>query len=327
MRSRPRSLGPGHKVGTFTADAGSTGTGRGTWEPFIDTWNDRMGDLYPLPEFSASTVDGFQGTMRSVTLQDTAVNELWGSSPVSTRAVGKHEHDEIRLYVGLRGAVALQDPHDRGGDVYVSAGTYFVHHVVTENHFHTTPEIGTRIFIFPGDALRSLVAGEPRAGRTTSPAVQILMAHTSMVQRTVSELSPVAAHASRNAMLELAKGVVRDHFDDREPTFTPALAQAAKDLADARLTDADLSPAAIAAHLHVSVRTLQRAFASLDESFSAYIRRRRLEEAATALTAPGSRLTVSEAAALWHFTDSSHFIRAFKKQYQATPAQFARRPS
>jgi len=325
MRSRPRFLGPGDKTGTFAVDADSTGTGRGTWEPFIDTWNDRMGDLYPLPEFSASTIDGFRGTMRSVTLQDTAVNELWGSSPVRTRAVGKHEHDEIRLYVGLRGAVGLQDPHDQGGDAYVSAGTYFMHHVVTENHFHTTPEIGTRIFIFPGDALRSLVAGKPRVGRATSPAAQILMAHTSMVQRTVGGLSPAAAHASRNAMLELAKGLVLDHFDDREPTFTPALAQAAKDLADARLTDADLSPTAIAAHLHVSVRTLQRAFASLDEPFSAYIRRRRLEEAAAALTAPGSRLTVSEAAGRWHFTDSSHFIRAFTKQYQATPAQFARR--
>ncbi|MGY5053537.1 helix-turn-helix domain-containing protein [Streptomyces sp. 900105755] len=312
-------------MGTFTVDADSTGTGRGTWEPFTDTWNDRMGDLYPLPEFSASTVDGFQGTMRSVTLEDTAVNELWASSSVSTRAVGTHEHDQIRLYVGLRGAVALQNPHDQGGDVYVSAGTYFMHHVVTENHFHTTPVIGTRIFIFPGDALRPLVAGKPRTGQATSPAAQILMAHTSMVQRTVSGLRPAGAHASRNALLELAKGLILDHFDDREPAFTPALAQAAKDLADAQLTDAELSPAAVAAQLHVSVRTLQRSFASVDESFSAYIRRRRLEEAAEALTAPGSRLTVSEAAARWHFTDSSHFIRAFKKQYHATPAQFARR--
>ncbi|MFG2953676.1 helix-turn-helix domain-containing protein [Streptomyces sp. NPDC048291] len=325
MTSRPRLHGPGDKVGTFTVDADSTGTGRRTWEPFIETWNERMGDQYPLPEFSASTVDGFQGTMRSVALEDTAVNELWGSSPVSTRAVGRYEHDEIRLYVGLRGAVALQDPHDQGGDAYVSAGTYFMHHVVAENHFRTTPVIGTRIFIFPGDALRPLVAGKPRAGQAASPAAQILMAHTSMVQRTVSGLSPAGAHASRNALLELARGLILDHFDDREPTFTPALAQAAKDLADARLTDAGLSPTAIAAQLHVSVRTLQRAFASLDESFSAYIRRRRLEEAAEALTASGSRLSVSEAAALWHFTDSSHFIRAFKKQYHATPAQFARR--
>ncbi|WP_254398094.1 hypothetical protein [Streptomyces sp. AC558_RSS880] len=212
-----------------------------------------------------------------MTLQDTAVNELRGSSPVNTQAVGTHEHDHIRLCVGLRGATTLRDPHDRGGDAYVSAGTCFMHHVVTENHFHTTPGSGNRIFIFPGDALRSLVAGKPRAGQAASPAAQVLMAHTSMVQRTVSDLGPAATHASRNALIELAEGLVLDHFDDREPTFTPALAQAAKDLADARLADAGLSPATIAAHRH--------------------------------------------------FTDSSHFVRAFKKQYRATPAQFARRPA
>ncbi|NEC48355.1 helix-turn-helix domain-containing protein [Actinospica acidiphila] len=327
MTIRPRFLGPGGKTGTFTVDAGSTGTGRSTWEPFVDTWNERMGDLYPLPEFSASTVDGFRGTMRSVALEDTAVNELWADSPVSTRAVGTYEHDQIRLYVGLRGAVTLRDPHDHAGDTTVPAGTYFLHHVVAENHFHTTPVIGTRIFIFPGHALRSLVAGKPRTGRATSSAAKILMAHTEMVQRTVGGLGPAAAHASRNALLELARGLVLDQFDDQEPVFTPALAQAARDLADARLTDTDLSPATAAAHLHVSVRTLQRAFASGDESFSAYVRRRRLEEAARALAAPGALLSVSEAAARWHFTDSSHFIRAFKKRYGTTPARFARRPA
>ena len=317
--SKPDFVGPGGRTGTFTV------AGRNSWEPFIDTWNDRMGDLYPLPEFSASTVNGFRGTMTSVTLHDTAVNEMWAAFPVSTRAVGRHRHDEVRLYVGLRGAMTLQHPHGQAADALLSAGTYFVHHVVDENHFHTTADIGTRIFIFPGDALRSLVAGRPHSGPASSPAARILMAHTSMVQRTVGDLSPAGAEASRNALLELAKGVLLDHFDDREPTFTPALARTASEVADARLTDADLSPATVAARLHVSVRTLQRAFAARDESFSAYIRRRRLEEAAEALTAAGARLSVSEAAARWHFTDSSHFIRSFKRQFDATPAEFARR--
>ncbi|MGW1564362.1 helix-turn-helix transcriptional regulator [Streptomyces sp. NPDC002144] len=142
----------------------------------------------------------------------------------------------------------------------------------------------------------------------------------------MSQHAELDREASRNALLELVKELVLDQFDDRELTFIPALAQAAKDLVDTRLTDADLSPTTIAAHLHVSVRTLQRAFASLGESLSAYIRRPHLEEAATALTTPESRLTVSEPAALWHFTDSSRFIRAFRKQYGATPARFARRP-
>ena len=35
--------------------------------------------------------------------------------------------------------------------------------------------------------------------------------------------------------------------------------------------------------------------------------------------APGRPPSVTELAAHWHFSDSSHFIRAFKKQYGRTP--------
>ncbi|MQY24184.1 Transcriptional activator FeaR [Nocardia sp. RB20] len=72
-------------------------------------------------------------------------------------------------------------------------------------------------------------------------------------------------------------------------------------------------------------RTLHRAFAQLEESVAAYIRRRRLEQARLDLTTSRGRPNVAEVGARWHFADSSHFIRAFKKQYGETPAQFARR--
>jgi AraC-like DNA-binding protein len=157
------------------------------------------------------------------------------------------------------------------------------------------------------------------------PTAMILMAHTALLHRTAGSLTEAGAHASRNALLELARGLILDRFDDQESAFTPALAQAARDLADARLTDPELTTASVAGQLHVSVRTLQRAFAGLDESLNAYIRRRRLERAAGALVADRSPLTVSQAAAVWRFTDSSHFIRSFKRQFHVTPAEFARR--
>ncbi|WP_177324421.1 hypothetical protein [Streptomyces mirabilis] len=47
-----------------------------------------------------------------------------------------------------------------------------------------------------------------------------------------------------------------------EPRLAPALAQAAKDLAKSHLADPELSPAMLARELNVSVRTLQRMFAS-----------------------------------------------------------------
>ncbi|MEV5957101.1 helix-turn-helix domain-containing protein [Streptomyces sp. NPDC051987] len=93
------------------------------------------------------------------------------------------------------------------------------------------------------------------------------------------------------------------------------MAQAARDIAGSRLTDPDLSPATLGRELKVSVRTLHRAFAETDDSVAAYIRRGRLEQSRVELTAPGTRPRVSEAAAHWQFADSSHFVRAFRKQY------------
>ena len=76
--------------------------------------------------------------------------------------------------------------------------------------------------------------------------------------------------------------------------------------------------------LHVSVRTLHRAFASVGQSVASYIRQRRLEEARLALTAPSNCLSITELAAIWQFADGSHFTRAFKKRYGQTPAEYTR---
>lgn len=94
--------------------------------------------------------------------------------------------------------------------------------------------------------------------------------------------------------------------------------------AERLLTDADLSPQVLADELHVSVRTLHRAFADTGESVGAYIRRRRLECARHELAVSWPRLSVSELAARYQFADGSHFIRLFKKQYGYPPSRWAR---
>ncbi|NGO10048.1 helix-turn-helix domain-containing protein [Streptomyces sp. HC44] len=154
--------------------------------------------------------------------------------------------------------------------------------------------------------------------------MRMLTAHSNMVHATVADLGPAGVQAVRSTLIELAKAVVKGRFDDVEPRLAPALARAAKDLANSHLPDPELSPAMLARELNVSVRTLQRAFAAVGESVTTYIRHRRLEEARLALTAPSGRWSVSELAAHWQFADSSHFIRAFKKHYGQTPTEYAR---
>ncbi|TQS45469.1 helix-turn-helix domain-containing protein [Cryptosporangium phraense] len=152
----------------------------------------------------------------------------------------------------------------------------------------------------------------------------LLNAHADMIWRHGAELSPVGAQAARDALVELAKAVVRGAVDHTETQLAPALVRTAKSLADRRLTDPRLSATTLAHALNVSVRTLQRAFAADDESVAAYIRTRRLEEARRDLTNPAGRLTITEIAARWQFADSGHLSRAFRQHYGQTPTEYIR---
>ncbi|MQS17113.1 helix-turn-helix domain-containing protein [Streptomyces kaniharaensis] len=131
-------------------------------------------------------------------------------------------------------------------------------------------------------------------------------------------------HSSHTVVAGPAKAVALGRFDDVEPRLAPALTQAAKDIADSLLADPGLSAAMLAGRLNVSVRTLHRAFATTQESVTAYIRRRRLEEARLALSSQPGRPAISEIAAHWQFADSSHFSRAFKRQYGQAPTDYVR---
>ncbi|WP_245766071.1 helix-turn-helix transcriptional regulator [Streptomyces griseoaurantiacus] len=154
----------------------------------------------------------------------------------------------------------------------------------------------------------------------SSPAAALFLAQLRLWTELSDGLGPAAAGAARNATLELFHGLVNDRaMDDAE--FTPALVRAAMDyIEDRLLLDPDLGPRSIAAALHVSVRTLYRAFGrGATPSVMGYVRERRLERARTELMS--TRLSVSETAARWHFADSSHFVKAYRKRFGETPAE------
>lgn len=124
--------------------------------------------------------------------------------------------------------------------------------------------------------------------------MRLLTALTDMIHTTVADLGPAGVVAAEGTLIELTKAVAKGRYDDVEPRLAPALTQAAKDLANRRLADPELSPAMLARELNVSVRTLHRAFAAVGEQVTTYIRHRRLHEARLALAAPSGRLSISE---------------------------------
>lgn len=293
------------------------------FDGFRHEWETQVGDAFPLPAFGPDTTVDIRVKGRATQVRDAAICDVNAASVLRSTDPGDFE-DGMRMCVVRRGSWTLDGP---GGTHTISAGRFQLRHVGAASDFATTPNTSAKIVALPAASLKPLLGNRIVTGSANSAEMRMFVAHTNMLHNTMADLGAAGVQAAHSALLELAKGVARHRFDDKEPLLASALAQAAKDLADGRLADPALSSATLARDLNVSVRTLQRAFSAGGESVSAYIRLRRLEEARLALTAgSGRRLSVSEAAAHWQFADSSHFIRSFKRLYGRTPTDYVRGP-
>lgn len=89
------------------------------------------------------------------------------------------------------------------------------------------------------------------------------------------------------------------------------------------LRDPELSPSLIARKLQLSDRYLRMIFAVSDESPSAYILRRRLEECARQLRDPRWRShSITDIAFSWGFNSAPHFARSFRARFENSPRDY-----
>jgi AraC-like DNA-binding protein len=101
-----------------------------------------------------------------------------------------------------------------------------------------------------------------------------------------------------------------------------AIALRATQAIESHLCDPELSPAAVAGHVGISVRYLQKLFEEAGENVNHYIRRRRLERSHEELTDPlYSGQSIAEISFRWGFNDSAYFSRTFKELYGLSPSQ------
>lgn len=92
---------------------------------------------------------------------------------------------------------------------------------------------------------------------------------------------------------------------------------------DANLSDSELSLALLAQREHVSERLLQKLFEATGQTFSAYVRQKRLDRCRVDLSNRlYNHLSISDICFRWGFNNAAHFSRAFKEQFQITPRKF-----
>jgi AraC family transcriptional activator of tynA and feaB len=309
----------------FSADVTASRTARDGFDAFRREWEAQVGEPWPLNGLDAAASSDFKINVQAVSARDVVIADVYSESYVG-RTVPDHETDGwVLLHLMRHGSWRFGAPDGRSEDLSIPAGAFIVRHDGPPALFDLARGSTADLLFLPAPAVAPLPGGRPILGSARSAEVRVLMAHAHAVRETVRDLTPTGLWAARDALLELAKGAMRREFDDVEPRLAPALARAAMEIADRRLTDPDLTPAALARQLNVSVRTLHRAFATAGETVAAYIRRRRLEQARLELAAPAPRRPgVPEVAARYQFADGSHFARTFKAQYGQTPGEFAR---
>ncbi|MEV0481979.1 helix-turn-helix domain-containing protein [Streptomyces sp. NPDC050508] len=289
-------------------------------------WDIQAGRSVPLPAAGLTGSGDSRASIHGVRIHDVLITSICYASTTAdgTWIDSEYFSDMLVVDVVEKGTWGFARPGDRDR-VMVSTGQFIARHnnpswrFAVKAHTNTTKKL-----VLPVAHLGPLIHRRPVLGSADSAEMRLLLAHARMVDAQLDELSPAGVQAARNALLELALGVLTQKVDGTEPQLAPSLVRAAKDLVRSHLSDPELSPRMLARELNISVRTLHRAFAATDESVTTHIRHERLEQARLALTRPIARPGVSEVARFWQFADTSHFVRAFKKQYGQTPAQYAR---
>jgi AraC-like DNA-binding protein len=123
---------------------------------------------------------------------------------------------------------------------------------------------------------------------------------------------------------DMASFAIRD--SQRTPAARAPIAARIVRLVEANLTQAQFGSVEIAAHLGVSVRTVQNAFAAMGTTPAAYILSRRLTRAAEILRADHA-ISVTAVAFDLGFSDSGYFARCFRQHFKVSPTHWRQQPS
>jgi len=308
---------------TFSADVTAPNSAGEGFATFRREWETQTGEAFPLPDLDVGNSVDFRISVQAAKAHDVFIADFYNKAYVG-QTTGSAADDRVLVHLMEHGTWRFGRPDNRAETIAVPAGSFIVRYEGFPATFDVDPGAKAKVLNLPAPELLPLLGGREATGTAQTAEMRVLKAHANMITETVLDLSPSGVHAARDALIELTSGVLRRGFDDLEPRFAHALARAAMELADRHLDTPELLPTWLAHELHVSIRSLHRAFAATGDTAAAYIRTRRLDRARLDLTAPHDRPSITEIAARWQFADSSHFVRVFKKRYGETPTQFAR---
>jgi acetamidase/formamidase/AraC-like DNA-binding protein len=215
------------------------------------------------------------------------------------------------------------------------------HHIVPTGHLLILPSGADAQVLFQRD-LRAVVlsvAAEAFHGRKTSPPFagtartvapqgfpKIVAALLEVASGSMETLADVEWKTVSENLAELALALIHqgeEHIGETGSIGQAALLHRICLAIERALDDPELSPAQVARSEGISERYLQRLFEATGDSFSHYIRERRLHRSSVDLANPAqAHCSVSEIAFRYGFSDAAHFSRVFRDRFGMSPRAY-----
>ncbi|GAA1092057.1 helix-turn-helix domain-containing protein [Pseudonocardia alni] len=279
-------------------------------------WQSVISDVYVPLEFRPHTAGSFAAELEVHRVDDLEVSTLRADPHAVVRAP---DRDAATIFVMLPRSGVLHVEQD-GRTAVLSPGDLASYDASRACLIESPEPFDLTVLKVPAERFRTAGFAAPPSWST---AVRI------------GAESPVGSLTAPFVLRLAELGRVHDHVGVRASTIAllaAALGSAGEDPGDARavlraratavlrdrLGDPSLDPARIAAALHVSLRTLQVAFAEVGASPARELLAARLDRAADLLADPAGR-TVTEVAHAVGFGDPSQFSRSFKARHGASP--------
>ncbi|HTX10574.1 MAG TPA: helix-turn-helix domain-containing protein [Solirubrobacteraceae bacterium] len=237
------------------------------------------------------------------------------------REIAATDGDVLGFMVMREGRVGLTL---NGSSMMLASGQAAIWDGARQGSFTAVEPIVKRTLIVPRDRLRAAIPGyEGAIGRPLgegTTALKLMAGYLDSLVSLAPGLKVSARIAAADAALELLRAVLGEALPSDSVALRMLLLSEVPRYVEAHLADAGLGPAMIARAHAVSVRTLHQAFESTGESVCALIRRRRLQRCYEDLIG-SPRDSVTTIALRWGFQSASHFSRAFRRQFGASPSE------
>lgn len=247
--------------------------------------------------------------------------ELYANSKENVNA--SHIHEECEIYVNLSGDVSFIVENNiypiKQGDIIITRPYEYHHCVYHSNKLHKHFWV---LFSSSGNEYLYDMFFKRKSGQANHLVLSPddSEAFISLCYKmTESEQSQVKKYYNFFKLINILENA--DFVNNTEANY-PADTSFAIKYINKHFTES-VSIADIAKDAHVSINTLERHFMQiLNMSPSEYLRKKRLANAKKLLS---MGCTVTEASSQSGFSDYSHFIALFKKNYGVTPLKYKKK--